>query len=147
MYNVRGPPARNLQRAVISTAANPKAGHLSRGGNVVFAINAAYPTKLPAGRRAAGAKRIAVRFVNVLGSAGSASELFLRQARADVPLTVTDTGMIRYWITMAHAATLAAAIPPDPLFYVEADISGEGVLQAAGLESREPSEGRASRLF
>jgi nucleoside-diphosphate-sugar epimerase/sugar phosphate isomerase/epimerase len=58
--------------------------------------------------RRGGAQRIAVRFVNVLGSAGSASELFLRQARASVPLTVTDTGMVRYWITMAHAATLAA---------------------------------------
>src|SRR5436190_3012778 len=58
--------------------------------------------------RRAGAKRIAVRLVNVLGSAGSASELFLRQARADVPLTVTDTDMLRYWITMAHAASLAA---------------------------------------
>ncbi len=56
----------------------------------------------------AGAQRIAVRFVNVLGSAGSASELFLRQARANVPLTVTDTGMQRYWVTMAHATTLAA---------------------------------------
>jgi nucleoside-diphosphate-sugar epimerase/sugar phosphate isomerase/epimerase len=54
-----------------------------------------------------GAKRTAVRFVNVLGSAGSASDLFLRQARAGVPLTVTDTGMLRYWITMAHAATAA----------------------------------------
>jgi nucleoside-diphosphate-sugar epimerase/sugar phosphate isomerase/epimerase len=58
--------------------------------------------------RAAGANRAAVRFVNVLGSAGSASELFLRQTRAGVPLTVTDTGMLRYWITMAHAACLAA---------------------------------------
>jgi nucleoside-diphosphate-sugar epimerase len=58
--------------------------------------------------RRTGAGRIAVRFVNVLGSAGSASELFLRQARAGVPLTVTDTGMVRFWITMAHAATLAA---------------------------------------
>ena len=58
--------------------------------------------------RRAGGPRIAVRFVNVLGSAGSASELFLRQARGGVPLTVTDTGMVRYWITMAHAATLAA---------------------------------------
>jgi len=58
--------------------------------------------------RRAGAERIAVRLVNVLGTAGSASELFLAQARADVPLTVTDTGMVRYWITMAHAATLAA---------------------------------------
>jgi len=25
-----------------------------------------------------------------------------------MPLTVTDTGMVRYWITMAHAVTLAA---------------------------------------
>ena len=58
--------------------------------------------------RRAGGPRIAVRFVNVLGSAGSASELFLRQARGGVPLTVTDSGMVRYWITMAHAATLAA---------------------------------------
>ena len=58
--------------------------------------------------RRAGGRRTAVRFVNVLASAGSASELFLRQARADVPLTVTDTGMLRYWITMPHAAVLAA---------------------------------------
>jgi nucleoside-diphosphate-sugar epimerase/sugar phosphate isomerase/epimerase len=55
-----------------------------------------------------GADRCAVRLVNVLGSAGSASELFLRQARAGVPLTVTDAGMLRFWITMAHAASLVA---------------------------------------
>jgi nucleoside-diphosphate-sugar epimerase/sugar phosphate isomerase/epimerase len=58
--------------------------------------------------RRGGGRRTSVRFVNVLASAGSASELFLRQARAAVPLTVTDTGMLRYWITMAHAVTLAA---------------------------------------
>ena len=58
--------------------------------------------------RSAGAHRTAVRFVNVLASAGSVSEIFLGQARAGVPLTVTDTGMIRYWITMGHAVTLAA---------------------------------------
>ena len=58
--------------------------------------------------RETGGRRLAVRFVNVLGTAGSVSELFLRQAREDVPLTVTDAGMVRYWITMAHAATLAA---------------------------------------
>jgi nucleoside-diphosphate-sugar epimerase/sugar phosphate isomerase/epimerase len=54
------------------------------------------------------AQRTAVRFVNVLASAGAVSEIFLQQARANVPLTVTDTGMLRYWITMGHAATLAA---------------------------------------
>ncbi len=58
--------------------------------------------------RRALANRSAVRFVNVLGSAGSASELFLRQTRGGAPLTVTDTGMLRYWITMSHAACLAA---------------------------------------
>jgi O-antigen biosynthesis protein WbqV len=58
--------------------------------------------------KSAGAKRMAVRFVNVLGSAGSASDLFLRQTQGGVPLTITDTGMLRYWITMAHAATTAA---------------------------------------
>jgi nucleoside-diphosphate-sugar epimerase/sugar phosphate isomerase/epimerase len=58
-----------------------------------------------AGARGEG-RRAAVRLVNVLGSAGSASELFLRQARAGVPLTITDAGMLRYWITMAHAAAL-----------------------------------------
>jgi nucleoside-diphosphate-sugar epimerase len=75
----------------------------------------------------AGAQRIAVRFVNVLGSAGSASELFLRQARADVPFTITDPGMLRYWVTMAHTTTLAAhaallaaegahlTVPADPV--------------------------------
>jgi FlaA1/EpsC-like NDP-sugar epimerase len=58
--------------------------------------------------RDAGAERIAVRLVNVLDSAGSASELFVRQARAGLPLTITDPSMLRYWITLAHAATLVA---------------------------------------
>jgi nucleoside-diphosphate-sugar epimerase/sugar phosphate isomerase/epimerase len=55
-----------------------------------------------------GGHRCAVRLVNVLASAGSASELFLRQARGGVPLTVTDPGMLRYWITGGHAALLLA---------------------------------------
>jgi nucleoside-diphosphate-sugar epimerase/sugar phosphate isomerase/epimerase len=61
--------------------------------------------------RRAGGRRIAVRFVNVLGTAGSASELFLRQTRDGLPLTVTDSQMVRYWITMAHAAAAAAEAP------------------------------------
>ncbi len=56
-----------------------------------------------------GGERVAVRLVNVLGSAGSASDLFLRQARAGGPLYGDrSTGMERFWITMAHAATLLA---------------------------------------
>ncbi len=95
--------------------------------------------------REVGAKRIAVRFVNVLQSAGSASEIFLRQARADVPLTVTDTGMIRYWITMAHAATLAAhgalladegvrlAGPADPVMLTVGELASR-IWRHAGRE-------------
>ena len=56
----------------------------------------------------AGGGRAAVRLVNVLGSAGSATELWLRQSRAGVPLTLTDPTMVRFWITMAHAASLVA---------------------------------------
>src|SRR5215213_6526803 len=74
--------------------------------------------------RRGGGQRIALRFVNVLASAGSASELFLRQARAGVPLTVTDTGMLRYWITMAHAAALVGqSILPGPGLLTAADPS------------------------
>jgi nucleoside-diphosphate-sugar epimerase/sugar phosphate isomerase/epimerase len=97
--------------------------------------------------RNAGAQRTAVRFVNVLGSAGSASELFLRQARAGVPLTVTDTGMLRYWITMAHAACLAAhgallaregvrlAAPSDAVVLTVGDLATR-IWSAAGGEGK-----------
>jgi FlaA1/EpsC-like NDP-sugar epimerase len=95
----------------------------------------------------AGAHRAAVRFVNVLGSAGSASDLFMRQARAGVPLTVTDTGMVRYWITMAHAATLAAhgallagegtllACPADPAMLTVGELA-ERIWSGCGLEGK-----------
>ncbi|MFN2472239.1 MAG: polysaccharide biosynthesis protein [Gaiellaceae bacterium] len=89
--------------------------------------------------RSVGARRTAVRFVNVLGSAGSASDLFLRQARAGVPLTVTDTGMLRYWITMGHAACLAAH---------GALLAREGVLLAAPSDSVVLTVGElASRIW
>jgi FlaA1/EpsC-like NDP-sugar epimerase len=95
--------------------------------------------------RRAGAHRAAVRFVNVLGSAGSASDLFMGQARSGVPLTVTDTGMVRYWITMAHAATLAAhgallagegtllAGPADPAMLTVGELA-ERIWRACGRE-------------
>ena len=106
----------------------------------------------------AGDGRIAVRFVNVLGSAGSASELFLEQARAGAPLTVTDTGMVRYWITMAHAVCAAAhgallatathlATPADPVamrvgelaarIWRECGREGEPDLETIGIRSGE----------
>lgn len=93
--------------------------------------------------RRAGAQRTAVRLVNVLGSAGAASEIFLRQACAGVPLTVTDTGMVRYWITMNHAACLLAHAallagdgvplcgPHDPVTLTVGELAGR-IWQLAG---------------
>jgi nucleoside-diphosphate-sugar epimerase len=95
-----------------------------------------------AGRRSGG-RRTAVRLVNVLGSAGAASEIFLRQSRAAVPLTVTDTGMVRYWITMSHAACLVAhaallagdgvplCSPYDPVMLTVGDLA-ERIWRLAG---------------
>jgi nucleoside-diphosphate-sugar epimerase len=89
-----------------------------------------------------GAARIAVRLVNVLGSAGSASQLFLEQARAATPLTVTDPEMVRYWITMAHAVSLAGhaallaqdgavlAGPTDPAMLTVGDLAARIWTQA-----------------
>jgi nucleoside-diphosphate-sugar epimerase len=88
---------------------------------------------------------IAVRLVNVLGSAGSASELFLAQARAGRPLTVTDSAMVRYWITMTHSVTMAAhaallardgavlAGPADPATLTVGELA-ERIWTQAGLE-------------
>jgi nucleoside-diphosphate-sugar epimerase/sugar phosphate isomerase/epimerase len=95
--------------------------------------------------RRQGANRIAIRFVNVLGSTGSASELFLTQARAGLPLTVTDTEMVRYWITMAHATSLAIhgvllaaegsllAGPADPAMLSVGELA-ERIWRGAGRE-------------
>ena len=47
-----------------------------------------------------------VRFVNVLGSRGSAPETFARQLLEGRSLTVTDRAMRRYWITPDHARVL-----------------------------------------
>jgi nucleoside-diphosphate-sugar epimerase len=90
-----------------------------------------------------GTRACAVRLVNVLASQGSASELFLHQARAGVPLTVTDTGMTRYWITGAHAALVLAhgallagdgevlATPHDPAQLSVGELA-ERIWRAAG---------------
>jgi nucleoside-diphosphate-sugar epimerase/sugar phosphate isomerase/epimerase len=94
--------------------------------------------------RREGAQRLAVRLVNVLGSTGSASELFLEQARSGVPLTVTEVGMVRYWITMAHAVALLAhgalvaregavlAAPADPAMLTVGELAERIWTQAGG---------------
>jgi FlaA1/EpsC-like NDP-sugar epimerase len=53
-----------------------------------------------------GPRCTVVRFVNVLGSRGSAPETFARQVASGQPLSVTDTEMRRYWITPDHAKLL-----------------------------------------
>lgn len=47
-----------------------------------------------------------VRYVNILGSNGSVSETLAQQARARVPLTLTDERMDRYWMAMDEAVDL-----------------------------------------
>ncbi|HEX2436014.1 MAG TPA: polysaccharide biosynthesis protein, partial [Solirubrobacterales bacterium] len=99
--------------------------------------------------RRQGAQRLAVRLVNVLGSAGSASELFLEQARAGIPLTVTESRMVRYWITMADAVALTAhavlvaregallAAPADPAMLTVGELA-ERIWRQVGREGEPP---------
>ena len=104
--------------SVVVASTDKAARHASHYGRTKRMMEAL--TGLAAQRT--GSRRAAVRLVNVLGSAGSATELWLRQARAGVPLTLTDPTMERYWITMAHAAALVAqALLPGPGLLTAAD--------------------------
>lgn len=55
-----------------------------------------------------------VRYVNIMGTSGSALETFIHQARVGEPLTLTDPRMTRYWMGMDEAMALlwhALALP------------------------------------
>jgi O-antigen biosynthesis protein WbqV len=88
---------------------------------------------LRAGAAGGGPAAVIVRFVNVLGSQGSAPETFARLIREGRPLTITDPRMRRYWITPDHARLLllhAACLHPagvggEPSLIVAPDAGDE----------------------
>jgi FlaA1/EpsC-like NDP-sugar epimerase len=82
---------------------------------------------LQAAARSGGPRCAIVRFVNVLGSQGSAPETFIRRILAGETLPITHMKMRRYWITPDHARLmlLHAACLQDEVAVVAPDAGDE----------------------
>lgn len=71
-----------------------------------------------------------VRLVNAVGAQGGVIRIFARQILAGQPLTVTDEGMTRFWISVEEAAQLVA----------------QAACLAPGIDMIVPAVGPATRL-
>lgn len=74
-----------------------------------------------------GRRFVAIRYVNILGTHGSAIEAFAAQVAGGQALTITDPAMTRYWISMPEAIWLVvqAAALGEPGAVLMLDVTDE----------------------
>jgi UDP-N-acetylglucosamine 4,6-dehydratase len=94
----------------------------------------------------------AVRYGNILGSRGSVLDIFTEQAKRGEPITITDPGMTRFWMTIDQAADLVCMAlgnmrggeifipkaPSSPIGTLVDAVAGEGAaVKRMGLRGSE----------